>query len=79
MKLVKESQKFYFPLNRNIGCIEILFSLPNMIKIVLLNRNIGCIEIPQYFHIGFCAVPLNRNIGCIEILINKKKININLR
>ena len=54
-------------MNRNIGCIEIIyFSLrrPNWAR---MNRNIGCIEIRIAGFTIEWSIGMNRNIGCIEI------------
>ncbi len=45
--LYNERHRSYEPqwLNRNIGCIEIVFERKYLAAMAKLNRNIGCIEI----------------------------------
>ena len=54
-------------INRNMGCIEIIFPQLSVTHRTQINRNMGCIEINEYRRAVYVQPKINRNMGCIEI------------
>ncbi len=63
-----ESALYNLVINRNMGCIEMRFCIPNRKQSIKINRNMGCIEICLVYPVLTLRSLINRNMGCIEIV-----------